>query len=132
MISPIAIKSLFKKADKIADLKEKHDLVIDKTPYLIDSFDTFHEAYKIDREVEGFPVSARDLYKQATKAEDKETLKDWFTVSQALETLEDKGIIKPQDLEGISFKGALAILEQAWENLTQNDTEEEYQNQRHA
>lgn len=132
MISPIAIKSLFKKADKIADLKEKHDLVIDKTPYLIDSFDAFYEAYKIDREVEGFPVSARDLYKQATKEADKETLKDWFTVSQSLEILEDKGIIKPQDLEGISFKGVLTILEQAWENLTQDDIEEECQNQRHA
>jgi len=136
MISRIGIKELNKKADKIANLKEHHDLVIDKTPYLIDSFDAFYEAYKIDREVEGFPVAAQHLYKQATNIEDKETLCEWWSVSHSLEELENKGFIKPQDLDGITLKGALAILEQAWDNLTQDedieDAEEECQHQRHA
>ena len=132
MIDFIALKSILKKADKINNLKEKYDFVAGNSPRLVDSFESFYEAYKIDSETQGYPVSARNLAKQALNTEDKETLKDWFTVSQSLETLEDKGIIKPKDLESMSFKGALAILEQAWENLTQNDTEEECQNQRHA
>lgn len=131
MISLIALKSLFKKAEKISDLKENIDLIIHKTPYVVDSFESYYAAYKLDGDIEGFPVAARDLYSQATNAEDKETLREWFSVSQSIDSFQDKGFIKPQDLEGISFKGALGILQQALENLTQREDEDEEQEEQH-
>lgn len=129
MIGLVALKSLLQKAEKISSLKENIELVINKSPYVVDSFESYFAAYQIDSEVEGFPVEARDLFKKATNADDKETLKGWFFASQALETLEDKGFIKLQDLEGISFKGAIAILQQASENLTQDEDKEEEQHE---
>lgn len=119
MMALALISSLVKSFDKIEKLEDKIEAA-GNIPRAIETFEEYHEAYK-----SGYPYNAKNFAEFAAKNQkDKETLEIWSLLSQDIEELKAKELIKPDKLEKLSIKSALEIVESAWLSLDQHAREE--------
>lgn len=118
MMALALISSLVKSFDKIEKLEDKIEAA-GNIPRAIETFEEYHEAYK-----SGYPYDAKNFADLAKNQKDKETLEIWSLLSQDIEELKAKELIKPDKLEKLSIKSALEIVESAWLSLDQHAREE--------
>ena len=118
MMALALISSLIKSFDKIKTLEDRIEAA-GNIPRAIETFEEYHEAYK-----SGYPHDAKNFADLAKNQKDKETLEIWSLLSQDIEELKAKELIKPDKLEKLSIKSALEIVEKAWLSLDQHAREE--------
>lgn len=118
MMALALISSLVRSFDKIEKLEDKIEAA-GNIPRAIETFEEYHEAYKT-----GYPYNAKNFADLAKNQKDKETLEIWSLLSQDIEELKAKELIKPDKLEKLSIKSALEIVEKAWLSLDQHAREE--------
>ncbi len=119
MMALALITSLVKNFNKIEKLEDKIEAAGD-IPRAIETFEEYHEAYK-----SGYPYDAKNFADLAKNQKDKETLEIWSLLSQDIEELKAKELIKPDKLEKLSIKSALEIAQSAWLSLDQHAREEQ-------
>ena len=117
MMALALITSLVKNFNKIEKLEDRIE-VAGNIPRAIETFEEYHEAYKT-----GYPYDAKNFTDLAKNQKDKETLEIWSLLSQDIEELKAKELIKPDKLEKLSIKSALEIVESAWLSLDQDARE---------
>lgn len=86
----------------------------------IDNFKAYFEAFQAEKAESGFPLSIRNIGEKAYQLNDRETLKNWYVLSQSLDCLESDGVMEKLDVNKLSAKTAFSIVSQAWENLNQH------------
>lgn len=86
----------------------------------IDNFKAYFEAFQAEKAESGFAVTIRNLDRTAQNLNDRETLKNWYGLSQSLDCLKNDGLIEKLDVDKLSAKTGFSIVSQAWENLNQN------------
>lgn len=120
--------------EDVADLRETLKATYQSGGKNIDRFKAYFEAYQMEKKEAGFPLSIRNIGEFAENLNDKQTLKNWYVLSQSLDSLESDGAIEKLDLNKISAKTAFSIVSQAWENLNQerSSNEDEEQEQRQS
>lgn len=102
----------------------------------IDNFKAYFEASQAEKAEAGFAVTIRNLDRTAQNLNDRETLKNWYGLSQSLDCLKNDGLIEKLDVDKLSAKTAFEIVSTAYKNLNQekssSNDEDEEQEQRQS
>ena len=102
----------------------------------INNFKAYFEAFQAEKAESGFAVTICNLDRTAQNLNDRETLKNWYGLSQSLDCLKNDGLIEKLDVDKLSAKTAFEIVSTAYKNLNQekssSNDEDEEQEQRQS
>lgn len=118
------ISNIIKNSENIKETLEK---IQELDGSKIEKFEDYYKAYQADKLNHGFPLNAWHFEGKLAVAgatlQDVETASNWYELSKELSTL----TIDSSKINSLTVKSAVLIIEQAWQNLTQDGNEKESQ-----